>query len=167
MARRIGGHLVAESLAALGAEVAFGVPGIHALPIWEGLRDDDAISVYGTRTELAAGFDSDQTLVRFLGELGVQLDPFSSEALWHAGQAWRRYTRGRGRQVQCPQCGRRFDVRCPVCRSSIVWRQHVIADFLIGGHAIAQAGALITRDPGYYRTYFPELKLIVPALDSA
>ena len=38
-ATRIGGHLVAESLAALGAEVAFGVPGIHALAIWEALRD--------------------------------------------------------------------------------------------------------------------------------
>ena len=35
---RIGGHLVSESLAALGAEVAFGVPGIHSLAIWEALR---------------------------------------------------------------------------------------------------------------------------------
>jgi acetolactate synthase-1/2/3 large subunit len=58
MAKRIGGHLVAESLAALGAEAAFGVPGVHALPIWEGLRDG-SISVYGTRTELAAGFAAD------------------------------------------------------------------------------------------------------------
>ncbi len=58
MAKRIGGHLVAESLTALGAEAAFGVPGIHALPIWEGLREG-SISVYGTRTELAAGFAAD------------------------------------------------------------------------------------------------------------
>ncbi|HEY1566564.1 MAG TPA: thiamine pyrophosphate-binding protein [Solirubrobacteraceae bacterium] len=58
MAKRIGGHLVAESLAALGAEAAFGVPGVHALPIWEGLREGP-ISVYGTRTELAAGFAAD------------------------------------------------------------------------------------------------------------
>ncbi len=58
MAKRIGGHLVAESLAALGAEAAFGVPGIHALPIWEGLRDG-ALAVCGTRTELAAGFAAD------------------------------------------------------------------------------------------------------------
>jgi acetolactate synthase I/II/III large subunit len=62
MATRIGGHLVAESLAALGARAAFGVPGIHALAIWEGLRDagePGPISVYGTRTELAAGFAAD------------------------------------------------------------------------------------------------------------
>ena len=35
---RLGGHVVAESLAALGADAVFGVPGIHALAIWEALR---------------------------------------------------------------------------------------------------------------------------------
>ena len=58
MAERIGGHLVAESMAALGAEVAFGVPGVHSLAIWEGLRAGP-IEVYGTRTELCAGFAAD------------------------------------------------------------------------------------------------------------
>ena len=38
--------------------MAFGVPGIHALSIWEGLREG-SIAVYGTRTELAAGFAAD------------------------------------------------------------------------------------------------------------
>jgi acetolactate synthase I/II/III large subunit len=55
---RIGGHLVAESLRALGAQAAFGVPGIHALAIWEGLRTSP-IEVYGARTELCAGFAAD------------------------------------------------------------------------------------------------------------
>jgi len=55
---RIGGHLVAESLSALGAEVAFGVPGVHALAIWEGLLTTD-LAVYGTRTELSAAFAAD------------------------------------------------------------------------------------------------------------
>src|SRR3984885_12647850 len=57
-ADRIGGHLVAESLQALGAEAAFGVPGIHALAIWEGLRTGP-LEVYGARTELCAGFAAD------------------------------------------------------------------------------------------------------------
>ena len=57
-APRIGGHVVAESLAALGAQVAFGVPGIHSLAIWEALRTSP-IDVYGTRTELCAGFAAD------------------------------------------------------------------------------------------------------------
>jgi acetolactate synthase I/II/III large subunit len=55
---RIGGHLVVETLEALGAEVAFGVPGVHALAIWEALRAS-SIAVYGTRTELCAGFAAD------------------------------------------------------------------------------------------------------------
>ena len=38
-AARLGGHVVAESLESLGAEVVFGLPGVHALPIWEGLRE--------------------------------------------------------------------------------------------------------------------------------
>lgn len=35
---RIGGDLVVESLERLGAEVVFGLPGIHALAIREALR---------------------------------------------------------------------------------------------------------------------------------
>ena len=40
-----GGSLVAEALEAAGAEVAFGVPGIHALAIWEGLRENSVRAV--------------------------------------------------------------------------------------------------------------------------
>jgi acetolactate synthase-1/2/3 large subunit len=55
---RTGGRLVAESLEALGAEVAFGVPGIHALAIWDGLRES-SVGAVGLRTELSAGFAAD------------------------------------------------------------------------------------------------------------
>ena len=55
---RTGGRLVAETLEALGAEVAFGVPGIHALAIWDGLRTS-SIRTIGFRTELNAGFAAD------------------------------------------------------------------------------------------------------------
>ena len=55
---RTGGHLVAESLEALGAEVCVGVPGVHALAIWEGLRATEVRAV-GFRTELNAGFAAD------------------------------------------------------------------------------------------------------------
>jgi acetolactate synthase-1/2/3 large subunit len=53
-----GGRLVAETLEALGAEAAFGVPGIHALAVWDGLRTSSIRSV-GFRTELNAGFAAD------------------------------------------------------------------------------------------------------------
>jgi acetolactate synthase-1/2/3 large subunit len=55
---RTGGRLVAETLDALGTEVAFGVPGIHALAIWDALRSS-SIRTIGFRTELNAGFAAD------------------------------------------------------------------------------------------------------------
>jgi acetolactate synthase-1/2/3 large subunit len=55
---RLGGHLVAESLAALGATDVFGVPGVHALSIWDGLHDGP-LRTLGLRTELCAGFAAD------------------------------------------------------------------------------------------------------------
>ncbi len=55
---RVGGHLVVESLEALGVEVAFGLPGIHALAIWEAFRTSE-IRDLAFRTELNAGFAAD------------------------------------------------------------------------------------------------------------
>ena len=55
---RLGGHVVAESLSALGADIAFGVPGVHALAIWEALRTSE-LRGCGARTELCAGFAAD------------------------------------------------------------------------------------------------------------
>ena len=56
--KRLGGHLVAESLRALGAEMVFGVPGVHALPIWEGLAVSGLRSL-ALRQEVNAGFAAD------------------------------------------------------------------------------------------------------------
>jgi acetolactate synthase-1/2/3 large subunit len=55
---RIGGHLVVDCLEAAGVQAVFGVPGIHALAIWDGLADSSIRNV-GMRTELAAGFAAD------------------------------------------------------------------------------------------------------------
>jgi acetolactate synthase-1/2/3 large subunit len=55
---RTGGRLVAETLEALGASAAFGVPGVHALAIWDGLRMS-VVDTFGFRTELNAGFAAD------------------------------------------------------------------------------------------------------------
>lgn len=97
--------------------------------------------------ELAVHFPEQEKLDRFLDDTGLRLEPSKAEALYRAGRAWSEYTRRRP-AVSCPQCG-----------ASLQPRRHVVADFMIGAHAAVQADHLLTRDRGYYATYFPELKL--------
>jgi acetolactate synthase-1/2/3 large subunit len=56
--QRIGGDVVVESLTALGARTLFGIPGQHALGMFDALRRSD-LSYVGLRTELNAGFAAD------------------------------------------------------------------------------------------------------------
>jgi acetolactate synthase I/II/III large subunit len=55
---RRGADVLVGALEALGASAVFGVPGTHALAIWEGLRASP-IATFGMRTELASGFAAD------------------------------------------------------------------------------------------------------------
>jgi predicted nucleic acid-binding protein len=48
------------------------------------------------------------------------------------------------------------------CRRSRAPKQRMLADFLVAAHAFTHADALLTRDRGYYRAYFPKLVLIEP-----
>lgn len=42
-------------------------------------------------------------------------------------------------------------------------RESILADFLIGAHAVALGCGIITRDPRRYRTHFPRVPLITPS----
>jgi predicted nucleic acid-binding protein len=109
--------------------------------------------------ELSAHFPSKGDLDRFLREISITLTSSTPEALHEAAQAWRRYRRRRTDKLQCPRCGFAQAVRCARCSRPLPPRQHILSDFLIGGHAVALAQTLLTRDRGYYRTYFPSLPL--------
>ena len=41
-------------------------------------------------------------------------------------------------------------------------RDRIVADFLVGGHAIELSDRLLTRDRGFYRDYFKPLKIKTP-----
>ena len=89
--------------------------------------------------EVAAGFSDSAEAEKSLGLLGVGFSALDVEAALLAGPSFRAYRRRGGT------------------------RERVIADFLIGAHALAGADQLLTRDRGFYRRYFEELRVLDPA----
>ena len=109
--------------------------------------------------ELACQFSAPRHLDAFLDATGIRLIPSGRESLQTAGNAWKAYLSRRGDRLQCSSCGCLTRVSCPKCGSAIVSRQHVASDFIIGAHALAYSDRLLTRDTGFYRKYFPSLRL--------
>ena len=102
--------------------------------------DDLAINdvVYA---ELGVGYQDQRALDTMIAGAGLILVPIPRLALFMAAKAYQRY------------------------RASGGTRTGVLPDFFIGAQALAAGTMLITRDPGRYRVYFPQLPLITPALN--
>jgi predicted nucleic acid-binding protein len=90
--------------------------------------------------ELGAYFNREFELKIFLRDTGLKLVPFGLASLHLAGQTWKAYLR---------KAGTGPDGR----------PEQVMADFLVGAHALVHAERLLTRDRGLYRACFPKLKL--------
>ena len=89
--------------------------------------------------EIAGLFSAAEAARDAMSALGVDFAPMAEATALAAGMAWKEYRRRGGR------------------------RDRVVADFLIGAHAATQAERLLTRDRGFYRTYFARLSLIDPS----
>lgn len=89
--------------------------------------------------EIAAHFNSHTQQEKCLREMGLRLIDFTMVDAHHAGHAYVAY-RSRSKDP----------------------KPRMLADFLVGAHASLHADRLMTRDRGYYRTYFPKLKIIEP-----
>ena len=109
--------------------------------------------------ELASQFSDEQELRDFFQDTGIKLVPSSREILYLAGKVWKEYAGSRKSVFQCPACGKAIHVACPQCKSAVKYRQHIISDFIIGTHALVHAKLLLSRDRGFYATYFKDLKL--------
>jgi len=88
--------------------------------------------------ELASQFPGREILDRALESLDIRFEAVDREIAFAAGRAFRAY-RERGGT-----------------------RARVLPDFLIGAHAQSRAGRLLSRDRGFYRTYFRKLPLLDP-----
>lgn len=111
--------------------------------------------------ELAADghFDTEADLNQFLADFSIRCVEPSRESLFRAGQQFQRYTKRRPDGLQCPSCGTKQTVRCEECGEDLTPRQHIAADFVIGGHAMIDADALVSFDTAFYETYFPSLSI--------
>jgi len=110
--------------------------------------------------ELTSQFSDQQELRTFLSDTGIRLVPSNPDVLYLAGKAWKEYSRTRRTALQCPSCGKTVPVVCPACKSALKIRQHIISDFMIGAHASIHAELLLSRDRGFYKTYFKDLKVV-------
>jgi len=88
--------------------------------------------------EVSVGFERIEDLDATLPTDFFRREPLPWEAGFLAGKCFLRYRRNRGA------------------------RRSPLPDFFIGAHAAVRDMALLTRDPGRYRTYFPRLQLIAP-----
>ena len=109
--------------------------------------------------EVAAHFEQPAEADRFFASTNIRLVPSDPPVMHRAAAAWRAYTRRRPGGLVCPACGAEQAVACERCNAQLRPRQHIVADFLIGAHAVVNADRLLSRDRGFYRTYFPELRL--------
>ena len=84
--------------------------------------------------ELVLQFENRDALDAALHSVGATVSPINTDIAYTAGLRWGQYRRAGGP------------------------RTRILADFLIGAHAIATAEAFLSRDRGFYSTYFPELQ---------
>lgn len=86
--------------------------------------------------EIAPAFKDEKTLQEFLADWQIEFVPSSRDSAILAGRSFARYLARGGR------------------------RGRVVADFIIGAHAMLHADRLLARDRGYLRGYFSGLTIL-------
>ena len=77
-------------------------------------------------------------VVDILSRIGIEYSPMVLEAALEAADCWYAF------------------------RKKNKVRDRIVADFLVGGHALILSDRLLTRDRGFYRDYFKGLNVISP-----
>ncbi|MGI8413386.1 MAG: type II toxin-antitoxin system VapC family toxin [Solirubrobacteraceae bacterium] len=121
-----------------GADPEFGKGSADALRASLGLGSVIACEIVWAET--TACFPEPTAAEAALARLRIDFSPLDSSTALATGQRWRTY------------------------RHAVRTRERVIADFLIGAHALATSDRLLTRDRGFYRQNFKGLRVLDPSL---
>ena len=121
----------------LGADPSFGPASAKALRT--ATQEGRLVACGVVWAEVAGLFTTAGAAQEALGRLNLEFSALTVEAALEAGIAWRSYRQHGGA------------------------RTRVTADFLIGAHALCQADRLLSRDRGFYRSYFKRLPIMDPS----
>ena len=86
--------------------------------------------------ELVPQFGNRGKLDDTLATINVSISSSDVDIAFLAGERWGNYRKSGGK------------------------RKRIITDFLIGAHAAIKAERFLTRDRGFYKSYFPELQIL-------
>ncbi len=114
---------------------------IHGKPsldlLRRAIREGSVVACEVVWAEVATAYsESINEVLSGLSDIGITFLPMNETAAVKSAECWRIY------RQKSEKSGR------------------IVADFLIGGHAIIQCDRLLTRDRGFYRDYFEELTLL-------
>ena len=86
--------------------------------------------------ELVPQFGDKRQLDEALATINVTLSHLDADIGFLAGERWEQYRKSGGK------------------------RNRIISDFLIGAHALIKADRFLTRDRGFYTSYFSEVRML-------
>ena len=96
--------------------------------------------------ELMPQFDGKAKAVgSFLGDHKIESYPLDIDSAKTAAIRWMKYLK------------RKTKLKCPNCSFKMDRKEHILSEFFIGGFALHHCDAVLTRDRGVYKKYFPDL----------
>lgn len=120
-----------------GADPVYGARSKQALQT--AIAQGRLVACEAVWAEVAGWFTSPADARAAMERLGVDFSAITMETALDASRAWKAYRQRGGKRIR------------------------VAADFLIGAHASFQADRLLTRDRGFYRSYFKHLSILDPS----
>lgn len=132
-------------ITAIDSSVLFDVFGAHrqfgefsAQALKQAVGEGRVLACPVVWSEVSTQFADEAAVSAALGAIPVGFSELDAACAFFAGVVWKNYRRNKGP------------------------RTRMLPDFLVGAHALKRCDRLLTRDAGFFRAYFKDLKVITP-----